>query len=581
MEETALATSMAALLLIATICTIIFKKMKMPAIIGYLATGIILANYWQTVNDETTHIVVELLSNLGLILLMFTIGMELNFEKLRKSGAFAALIVMIQVPIVLICGILFGNMLGWNFTLSIVMGAILAGSSTAVVLVVQREKRVLDPEAVDTLLLILVVEDVAQVIMMSILTPMLETASGTVDVQGIVILLAKIIIFMCVSTFIGIRFVPRMLDWIGDKTDREILILSALACCFILATLATGAGMSVAVGAFLMGVIISQCKFVEDINHNVEPMKDIFMAMFFVSIGLEVHPQEIIDNALLMIGIFFLFIISRAVAIYLGYFLGNKDCRYGFISATSLLTMGEFAFILSSLAYKAGVMSSGVQAAVIGAALISMVTQSFITGASGKVYDAVTSRMPGPISRMCHAISERRTVMYNGLGIMSANGIANIRKIITFAYCSGFAIIIIVMAFIYLGDNLIDFFYSFNGVNMEEAIRITNVIEFLLLLVPISLTIRNLKNILKYIMDPEERARGLVLTQKHDDYILGASNINLWIPTFAIDLLIMIIVPNHASFLEQFVITGIGIAIFVAIGFISYKRGIKKDSLKQ
>ncbi|MCQ2079200.1 MAG: cation:proton antiporter [archaeon] len=571
MEELALTACMATMLVVAMICTIIFKKIKLPAIVGYLATGIIIANYFSNYDGTNTELIVGLLSNLGL-------AMELNFDKLRKNGAFSILIVMVQVPLVILAGMLFGSLLGWDPLLSICMGAILSGSSTAVVLVVQKEKQVLDPEAVDALLLILVVEDVAQVIMMSVLTPML--GSGSMATINIVLLEVKIIIFMVLATFVGIRFVPRLLNWIGDKVSNEVLIISSLAMCFLLAFLSVSIGMSMAVGAFLMGVIVSQCRHYERIEHSIEPMKDVFMAMFFISIGLEVKPDALISNLPLVFGILILFIVSRSIAIYLGFLLGNKEPRLSFISATSLVTMGEFAFIISSMAYKAGIMDDGVHAAVIGAALVSMITQSFITGSAGKVYDGFMSKMPQPVRGFNARVLAARDRMYVNFGKFSQGTVVRLKKLLVFAYFSGMALVIVIAVFYYYGDRMVDVLFDLVGpFSVYDCRIIIRVIEFLLLLIPISILISNIKSLVAHATDPEENA--FDMNSRREQYVRRSASINLWVPTMLIDSLILLFLPSHLNLLDHVLISIIGIVVFSLVWFLLLKRsfrGIDEDA---
>lgn len=164
MEESVLLVNMTILLLLGGVCSMVFRKLKMPAVIGYLVTGIILANYWSG-KSEDTELIVNFLSDLGLIFLMFCIGMELNLKKLRKMGSFAIMVVMIQVPLMLFGGYLLGMLfLGLDSLQAIIFGAIISGSSTAVVTIVLKDQDRLTHAEVETVILITVVEDVAQVI---------------------------------------------------------------------------------------------------------------------------------------------------------------------------------------------------------------------------------------------------------------------------------------------------------------------------------------------------------------------------------------------------------------------------------
>lgn len=151
MEEAVLLVNLTYLLLIAGVCSIIFSKLKMPAIIGYLAAGIILANYWGGAS-ESTEILVSILSDMGLVLLMFFIGLELNLQKLKKSGMFVVMVAVIQLPLMLIAGYTVGILMGWDMVQSVFLGAVISGSSTAVITAVLKEQEYMDKDAAETII---------------------------------------------------------------------------------------------------------------------------------------------------------------------------------------------------------------------------------------------------------------------------------------------------------------------------------------------------------------------------------------------------------------------------------------------
>ena len=267
MEETVLLINMAVLLLLGSVCSIIFKRLKMPAAIGYIMCGIILSNYWGGESTETEEIV-EFLSDLGLVLMMFCIGMELNLKKLRKMGAFSAMVVMIQVPIMLAGGYIGATALGLNALQAIVFGAIISGSSTAVITIVLAEQERISRADVETLILVTVIEDVAQVLIMSAVSPLMS--GQNMDITGIVIMLVTIVIFMVSAIFIGLLFIPKLLDYIGKKYPDEILLVLSLGLCFGLSYISVFVGMSMAIGSFMMGVIVSQ--FFRGVSRSCFPL---------------------------------------------------------------------------------------------------------------------------------------------------------------------------------------------------------------------------------------------------------------------------------------------------------------------
>ena len=217
------------------------------------------------------------------------------------------------------------------------------------------------------------------------------------DITGIVIMLVTIVIFMVSAIFIGLLFIPKLLDYIGKKYPDEILLVLSLGLCFGLSYISVFVGMSMAIGSFMMGVIVSQSKTHIAIGHEVEPMKNVFMMMFFISIGLLIRPEDILNNLGTIFIIYAIYFVLKAGSVMLAYFIGNKPIRLGFYCSISLVAMGEFAFIISKEAFNNGIITSDFYAAVIGAALISMIFLPLISSKSEGIADFVQVKTPQPI----------------------------------------------------------------------------------------------------------------------------------------------------------------------------------------
>ena len=219
MDEIVLMTSLALLLLLAAVCSIVFNKLKLPPLIGYLMAGIIVANFLTI--DEMGEAIVEILSDMGLIMLMFCIGMEINLKKIRKQGLFAIEVALVQLPLMVLGGVVAGTLMGFNMVQSICLGGIISGSSTAVVMAVLKTQKRLDKDHIDTLVLITIMEDIGQVIILSMITPLM--AGTELDTNGLIAMVLSIIAFMVVSSVVGLRFVPRIINWVSDSVSSEVL----------------------------------------------------------------------------------------------------------------------------------------------------------------------------------------------------------------------------------------------------------------------------------------------------------------------------------------------------------------------
>ena len=564
------------LLLVAGICSVVFKRLKMPPIIGYLAAGIILANYWIG-ESEDTETIVSILSSMGLVLLMFCIGMELNLKKLRKSGAFAIMVALIQLPLMIVGGYMFGMLMGWETVQSILFGAIISGSSTAVVTAVLRDQGKLSKEDVETILLITVVEDVAQVLILSMMSPML--VGSAMELDSIIWMLLIILVFMVAAVSIGIMFVPRALDWIASKMPDEILLITSLGMCFAMALMSVWIGMSMAIGAFLMGVVVSQANSRSTIEHDVTPMKDIFMAMFFISVGLEIAPRDIVDNILLILLIFGVYAVLKAGSVFLAYFVGNKPMRIGFMSSVSLVAMGEFAFIIAKAGLDAGVVSEAFYTSVIGAALVSMIALPLISNNSGRICDYVYDHSPKPVINAVKKAECIRNDHYSKMSFSSKSTVSRLKERATFAYVDILFVFIIEIIFVLFTSDMTSFIHNnMPALSYSTCYTIILIINFVAIAIPLYNMIKNLKFVEKVLIDAERKAEAKGegnLQRRSIRFYKAFVRINNWSLVFIIAFLILILVPNNVGLMEHILAMLGGIAIILLIYAYRHRAGIE------
>lgn len=564
------------LLLLGGLCSIIFKKLKMPAIIGYLLTGIILGNYWSGRSADTDEIV-DFLSDLGLILMMFGIGMELNLQKLRKTGSFAVMVVMIQVPLMLMGGYLGGMLLGLDSLQCIIFGAIISGSSTAVVTVVLRDQVRLTKEEVETVVLVTVVEDVAQVIILSAITPMMS--GSEMEIGSIIWMFIKIILFMVAAMAIGLLLVPRFINWVdehtSDKNSSEVVLIVSLGLCFLMAWMATKVGLSMAIGSFLMGVIVSQSKPVTKISTMVEPMKEVFMMMFFISIGMEIAPETLVDNIGTILAIYLIYFVLKSSSVILAYYIGNKPMRKSFYASISLVAMGEFAFIIGKEALDAGILSNDFYSAVIGAALVSMILLPPINSKADVIYDFFSNHMPARIKKGMQKVDKTRDSFFNKMENASKNTRKNFRTRLTYTYFDIILIILIEIAFYLATPALSTFLADNSGLSEDLSTQIVMGINFLMLIPVLYTMVFNFKFIERVLLDAERRASaGNTMKRRTLNYRLTKFFVELngWLLVIFLDFFIILLVPNNVSFLGHLVVAAVASLILVLIYAYSYFR---------
>ena len=579
MEESVLLLTMMSMMITAGICAVLFNKLKMPPIIGYLLAGIILVNVFDLSHSKDFSMeTVEVLKDIGLVMLMFSIGMELNIEKIKKYGKIAFIVAVIQLPLMVLSGYFFGMILfGLNATASITLGAVISGSSTAVVAAVLKTHERITKEAADTLVLVTIMEDIGQVIILSMVTPLfLGSSISAVEMVRLIIL---IIVFMVAALLIGIKLVPRALNWIGDNTSAEVLLVMSVGLCFVLAWLSKYIGMSMAIGAFLMGVILSQSKYCEHIYEKTEPMKEVFMAVFFISVGMEVTFNSFINSLPMAVGILAIFMASKFITVFIGYFIGNQSFEEGFVSSVSLMAMGEFAFIISSEAYSHGVVSETFYTAVIGAALMSMVLLPILTKDMFKASDWLRNRRPQPFAR----VGERMYAMRDDINVKvesSPSMGTYIRNNLKKTYFCILLIILIEIVFCEFMETMTDFLADLLKTDIMDshymAYLILMVVNFLLLSVPTYALIKSIKGIDNLVMSGERMITKEFSEEKAKkaktlyERVLNFSTIAL---IFIIDFLIMAVVPGpFGAEKSSLIAIPIAILIFVISYVISRRR---------
>jgi len=582
MDESVLLLTMMSMMLTAGICSVVFNKLKMPAIIGYLLAGIILVNVFN-LNDSKDFSMetVSVLKDIGLVMLMFGIGMELNIQKIKKYGKIALLVAIIQLPLMVLSGYFFGMLLfGLNSIEAITLGAVISGSSTAVVTVVLKSHDRVTKEQADTLILVTIMEDIGQVIILSMVTPLFVGSS--IEAAEMVKLVILIFVFMVTAIVIGIKFVPRILNWIGDNTSAEVLLVMSVGLCFLLAWLSKYIGMSMAIGAFLMGVIVSQSKFSHEISEKTEPMKEVFMAVFFISVGMEVTIGAFINSLPMAVGILVLFMLSKFITVFIGYFMGNQSFEEGFVSSISLMAMGEFAFIISSEALSKGAVTGDFYTAVIGAALMSMIILPILAKKMYVMSDWLSTKRPRPFGPMAeHAYSVRNDVFSK---IESSPSMGQyVRSSLRKTYICLILIILIEIVFVSLMDPMTDFVSEL--ITMENvdsdylSYIILMVVNFLLLVVPTYGLIKSIKTVDRLVMEGERKIiedrpeEEVAKVKSFYETVLNFSTIAL---VFFIDFMIMAVVPGpFGAERSSLIVIPIAIVIFI-IAYLFSKRSKKK-----
>ena len=570
--ELSVITSVAAFTLLAALCSTVFNKIKLPPLIGYIVAGIVITTVWTV--PESGMEMVDVLSDIGLVMLMFCIGLEINLKKIRKQGLFAIGIVVIQLPIMMIGGIVGGSLLGFDMVQCICLGAILSGSSTAVVLAVLKNQNELDDDHKESLVLILIMEDIGQVTILSIITPIMATHDPSIDLNSLIVMIVSILAFMLFSIFVGLRVVPRIINWVSDNVSDEILTLLSVGLAFGMALLSVEIGLSMAIGAFLMGMMIAACRKSKEINHRVEPMRDLFMAMFFISIGMQITVSSLIENIGTVIVLYLIFLVLIVLAVFVAFWVLNDTARNGFLSAVSLATMGEFAFIIVEEAQGYGAVDPSFYTSVVGAALMSMVMLPFISRYAARIWDSATTRLPSPVMNACGRITSVRNNAYSKAQVTSRRSRKTMIRGMTRVYINILTVIAIQVLFYFAIPAVVDWLCTNFGGSEPVWGYAMLAVNFVVLSIPVHHIVNNVRFLDSMVVSGARIASKRNREGKEPIRVFqGVLMMNSYILTFIIVALVILVSPNSVPLWQQLTVLGLAIAYVVAMYFRRMRGG--------
>ena len=357
---------------------------------------------------------------------------------------------------------------------------------------------------------------------------------------------------MIISIVVGLRIVPKIINWISDNVSDEILTVTSVGLAFGMALLSMYAGLSMAIGAFLMGMMVASSRKAKDINHKIEPMRDLFMAVFFISVGAEVFPASIlVDNFSTILIFFLLFFVLKSATVFLAYWIGNESCKNGFLSATSLCAMGEFAFIIAAEALASHVVDESFYTSVIGAALMSMIVLPIAARYSGVLWDKTVDRCPRKVYAACCSLNDARSRTYERLSASSKKSQKAVYRSMTHAYINILVIAVIEIAFYFLLPPLCDWLLTAFGGSQTGWVLMILGVNFLLLTIPTYYMINNVKFLDEIIITGAKRIANREGSDSNPsavyDRFLRLLDINTYLLILLIDFLIILIVPNAVN----------------------------------
>ena len=402
-EIAPLISDLAVILIAAGIITLIFKCLKQPVVLGYIVAGILAGPavpYIPTVSDPTN---IKIWADIGVIFLLFAMGLEFSFKKLMTVGGTAVIASITIVSGMMFLGYTAGNALGFSHLSSIFLGGMLSMSSTAIVFKAFDDMGLRGQKFTGVVLGVLVVEDLVAVVLMVLLS----TLAVSKQVEGMEMLesILKLGAFLIFWSLLGIYLIPSFLKKIKPFLNDETLLIIALGFCLGMVMIAAKAGFSSALGAFVMGSLLAETIEAEKIEKLVKPVKDLFAAIFFVSVGMMIQPDLLIEYLVPICILTILVIIGQIFFGSLGVLLSGQPLKIALQSGFSLTQIGEFAFIIASLGVSLKVTDDYLYPVIVAVSVVTTFLTPYMIRMATPVYQLIDNYLPSSIKLMLNRYS--------------------------------------------------------------------------------------------------------------------------------------------------------------------------------
>jgi monovalent cation:H+ antiporter-2, CPA2 family len=377
MHNAALLQDLAVVMLVAGVVTVVFHWLKQPVVLGYILAGAVIGPHLLPRSLVTSQDSVQTLAELGVVFLLFALGLEFNFRKIRQVGPTAFIVAPLETALLFFAGFEIGRVFGWQTMDCVYLGAIMMISSTTIIAKTLADMgRTREPFA-QAIFGILIVEDIIAVLLIASLSTV--TQGTGFDWSAILGLLFRLSEFVIVAVVLGLLVVPWLLRFVGRFRGDETLLVTVLGLCFGMALLASKLGFSVALGAFIMGALMAESDQIRRIERITAPLRDMFSAVFFVAIGMLIDPGVLREHSLAVVVITVALVVGKVLACSFGSFLAGYERGTALRVGLGLGQIGEFSFIIAALGASLGATSSFLYPIAVGvSAITTVLTPYFI-----------------------------------------------------------------------------------------------------------------------------------------------------------------------------------------------------------
>ena len=392
---------LALILVVAGIVTLVFKKLKQPLVLGYIVAGFLVSPHMPYIMSVVDKGDIHTWADIGVMFLLFSLGLDFSFKKILKMGMAPVIAALTIIFSMMTLGILVGHSFGWNRMDCIFLGGMLAMSSTTIIYKAFDDLGLRQQRFASLVMSVLILEDVLAIVMMVMLSAI---ASGNNPDGGEMLgSILKIGFFLVLWFVVGIFLIPLFVRKTRKLMNSETMVIVALGLCCLMAVLSTKVGFSSAFGAFVMGSIIAETVEADKIIKLVEPVKNLFGAIFFVSVGMLVEPKVLVDYAIPILVLVLTILLGQGIFGTAGFMLSGQSLKNAMRCGFSMAQIGEFAFIIASLGLSLGVIGKFLYPVVVAVSVITTFLTPYMIRFAEPCYNHIEKRLPKKwVRRMNH-----------------------------------------------------------------------------------------------------------------------------------------------------------------------------------
>lgn len=396
-----LISDLAFILILGAVVTVLFKWLKQPVVLGYIVAGFLASPHFEYLPSVTTISNIDFWAQIGIVVLLFSLGLEFSFKKLINVGGSAVVTALIIVSGMMCAGFAIGHVLGFSNINSLFLGGMLSMSSTTIIIKALTDLNLKQKKFASMIFAVLIVEDLFAVLMMVVLSSI--AINNSVEGSEMLFSIGKLGFFLIIWFLVGVFVLPSALGKARKFLNNETLLIISMGLCLGMAVFSVYCGFSLALGAFVMGSILAGTSYAERIEHVVAPVKDLFGAVFFISVGMMVNPTIIVQywSPILILSI--VVILGMIIFGTFGMLITGQPLRIAIQSGFALTQIGEFAFIIASLGMALGVLDTNIYPIVVAVSVLTTFTTPYFIRMADPIYNQIERHLP----KRLHFLIER------------------------------------------------------------------------------------------------------------------------------------------------------------------------------